>query len=164
MRVRRTQMMARSGNPFEGSDSDLDPNAYITNLADCMLVLACGLMVALVVAWSVDLPNVAELEQTGEMTEVDNVEDITGESGEGSGYEELGKIYQDPATGKMYMIQEEGAERAGGTASDETASGESSSGGSNAAASNGMAPSQTGTRDVPQGFGESGTGADAEGN
>ena len=148
MRIRRTQMARRSSNPFAGSDADLDPNAYITNLADCMLVLACGLMVALVVAWSVDLPNVAEVEQSGEMTEVDNVEDITGESGSGSGYEELGKIYQDPATGKMYMIKEEGAE-----AQDQPASGEPA-----ASVPEGTAPSQTGTSDVPQGFGETDEG------
>ena len=141
------QMMGRSGNPFSGGDSDLDPNAYITNLADCMLVLACGLMVALVVAWSVDLPNVAEVEQTGEMTEVDNVEDITGESGEGSGYEELEKIYQDPATGKMYMIQEEGARNPG----------ESASGEPGGAGFDGTALSQTGTSDVPQGLGAAGS-------
>ena len=32
-----------------------DPTSGLSNLADCMLVLACGLMVALVVAWNVDL-------------------------------------------------------------------------------------------------------------
>ena len=162
MRVRRTQMISRSSNPFAGNDSDLDPNAYITNLADCMLVLACGLMVALVVAWSVDLPGVSEVEQTGDMVEVDNVEDVTGSTGYGRGYQELGKIYQDPATGKMYMIQEEGAGSSGASASGESAAGESTSGesGSATSADGDMVLSQTGTSDVPRGLGE----ADDQGN
>ena len=96
-------------NPFSTQGEDVDPNSYLTNLSDCMLVLACGLMVALVVAWSVKLPSATELEQTGSMQEVSNIEDITGQAdGSGSGYTALGTVYQDPLTGKMYMIQEEG--------------------------------------------------------
>ena len=35
---------------------DVNPSAYIVNLADCMLVLACGFMVALISYWNIDVP------------------------------------------------------------------------------------------------------------
>ena len=34
---------------------DVDPMSSMSNIGDVMLVFACGLMVALVVAWNVDL-------------------------------------------------------------------------------------------------------------
>ena len=117
MRRRRQQEFGAGlgRNPFRASEEDVNPSEYLTNLSDCMLVLACGLMVALVVAWSVRLPSSTEVEQTGEMREVTDLEDITGEAGgAGSGYDELGMVYQDPKTGKMYLIQEEGEGAAGG--------------------------------------------------
>ena len=129
MRARRMQAFgggAIGANPFDSSGEDVNPNSYLTNLSDCMLVLACGLMVALVVAWSVKLPSATELEQEGEMQEVTDLEDITGDAaGAGSGYNELGMVYQDPKTGKMYLIQDEGGELTDST-------------------------SQTGTSDVPR--------------
>ena len=118
MRQRRMQGFGGGigSNPFSTQGEDVDPNSYLTNLSDCMLVLACGLMVALVVAWSVKLPSATELEQTGNMQEVSNIEDITGQAdGGGSGYTALGTVYQDPLTGKMYMIQD--AEGDGGAES-----------------------------------------------
>ncbi len=110
MRVRRMQSMG-SGygpNPYDDSAEDVNPNSYITNLADCMLVMACGLMVALISAWNVTLPNVSEVYQTEEMREVEDLEELEGEvqSG-GDTYTELGKVYQDPQTGQMYMIQKD---------------------------------------------------------
>lgn len=109
MRTRRGQMLS-SGfgpNPFGDSAEDVDPNSSLTNLSDCMLVMLCGLMVALVIAWNVDLPNAVEVEREDEMAEIDDLEELSSEleSG-GDRYTELGMVYQDPETGKMYMIQE----------------------------------------------------------
>jgi hypothetical protein len=36
-----------------------------------------------------------------------DVEDITDKAGSGGGFIELGKVYQDPMTGKYYMLQED---------------------------------------------------------
>ena len=42
---------------------DVNPSAYIVNLADCMLVLACGFLVAMISFWQIDLsPNMTKLE------------------------------------------------------------------------------------------------------
>ena len=121
MRRRRGQSFGSSigSNPFDSGSEDVNPNSYLTNLSDCMLVLACGLMVALVVAWSVKLPSATEIEQSGDMREVTDLEDITGDpGGAGAGYNELGMVYQDPKTGKMYLIQDaEGDGGSGGAAS-----------------------------------------------
>ena len=94
---------------YRYQEDDLDPAASLSNLADCMLVLACGMMVALVVAWNIDITDVTEVETTEEAQEISNIESITGdlESG-GSAYVDMGRVYQDPVTGKLYMIEEVG--------------------------------------------------------
>ena len=91
---RRTQM-----------GEDINPSAYIVNLADCMLVLACGLMVALITAWQIDL-GVRRLDDST-LTETDPQE-LTADVVEGgSYYVEVGKVYRDPNTGILYMIRED---------------------------------------------------------
>jgi hypothetical protein len=87
---------------------DEDPAAGLSNLADCMLVLACGLMVALVVAWNIDIQTVTEVEMTDNKKEIDNVEDMNGdfESG-GTKYVDVGRVYQDPDTGTYYILEDQ---------------------------------------------------------
>ncbi len=95
---------------YGGDEVDDDPRTGLVNLADVMLVFACGLMLALVAYWNLDLPNVTELNAT-DMQEVTDIEDVTNSlAGSGNGYMELGTVYQDPNTGKLYMITETGGE------------------------------------------------------
>ncbi len=87
---------------------DVNPSNYIVNLADCMLVLAVGFMVALISHWGVDLSafeeiNDEDLEQVEEQ-DVD-VDALTN----GSYYVEAGTAYRDPVTGNVYILQQ-GAE------------------------------------------------------
>ena len=150
MRRRRAQSFGGQigSNPFDTAGEDVNPNSYLTNLSDCMLVLACGLMVALVVAWSVKLPSASEVEQTGDMQEVTDLEDITGEAGgAGAGYNELGMVYQDPQTGKMYLIKDAQGE---GEASGSTGTDGEATDGQGAQGTMTDSISQTGTRDVPR--------------
>jgi hypothetical protein len=84
---------------------DVNPSAYIVNLADCMLVLACGFMVAMIVHWNIDVARVDQLENE-QLQEVDPEvmpDDVT--SG-GSYYVEAGKVYQDPVTGQLYLYRD----------------------------------------------------------
>lgn len=89
-------------------NNEADPMSSLANLADVMLVLACGLMMALVTFWNVDLPNIEQLEES-QMQQV-NEEDVQKIEDQVSSttnpYYELGRVYQDPITGKMYMLQE----------------------------------------------------------
>jgi hypothetical protein len=87
-------------NPLEG----------LANLADVMLVFACGLMLALVINWDVDIAaKRAENEARGE--EMTQLSDVSGGTGtaldDDTAYEKLGVVYRDPATGKLYMVEGE---------------------------------------------------------
>lgn len=88
---------------------EADPRVGLVNLADVMLVFACGLMVALVAHWNVDL----QLDQVDETSieRLDDVQDIIDEmkSG-GGGYDERGRVYEDPSTGQLYLLSEESGE------------------------------------------------------
>ena len=104
---------------FDGSVLDLpdtDPMASTANLVDAMLVFACGLMMALVVRYNVDLTKVEDVYIEEDLTQVENIDQLLEDmqSG-GTGYTQLGTVYQDPSTGEMYMIMDDGAEVAEGT-------------------------------------------------
>ena len=104
------------------AEEDEDPMSGLGNLADCMLVLACGLMVALVTAWNIDITQVTEVTETDDAQEISSLESITDdvESG-GSAYIDMGRVYQDPETGKLYMVEsatESGSDDESGTSAD----------------------------------------------
>jgi hypothetical protein len=89
-------------------ESNLSPIEGLANLADLMLVLACGLMLSLVVSWNVDLNRNAALtgvEQGAEVRELEGLKEYAEGLSESYGYEELGVVYKDPATGKLYMVE-----------------------------------------------------------
>ena len=96
----------------QGKHEDINPLDGVANLADVMLVFACGLMLALITYWNVDVAGVAESlvdveqgqEVSSEMNGLDS--DSFQNSGE-IGYEEYGKVYRDPASGKLYMVMDE---------------------------------------------------------
>ena len=85
---------------------DDDPAGGLANLSDCMLVLACGLMVALVIAWNIDI-NTTEVVMSEDSEEVSTLEDIDGDFEAGNtSYINMGRVYKDPETGKMYVIED----------------------------------------------------------
>lgn len=91
-------------------EEDVDPMSSIANITDAMLVFACGLMVALVVAWNVDLKTVQEVEITDaqQVEDVQTMQDIL--SSDGSSYIERGTVYQDPRTGQLYLLEADGSQ------------------------------------------------------
>lgn len=88
-------------------EEDADPRIGLVNLADVMLVFACGLMLALVSRWGVNLSTVEEMDSSN-MQEIEDVQSMIDEmqSG-GGGYDERGKVYQDPETGTLYLLEPE---------------------------------------------------------
>lgn len=99
----------RKSKPTE----EVDPMSSMGNMGDIMLVFACGLMVALVVAWNVDLGQFTRIEMDQEISQ-DDITQITEQLyGEGNSFVEKGKVYQDPTTGKYYLVEEEGASSSG---------------------------------------------------
>ncbi len=79
---------------------DINPMESVANLVDVMLVFACGLIIALIAAWNVDVAktpyHVSDIKESQEQEEI-SPEDL----------QEMGKVYKDPETGKLYVIEEE---------------------------------------------------------
>ena len=76
---------------------------------DAMLVFACGLMMALVGYWSISFDTAArEVVDADDETEVVDLEKLKESAREsGGGYSKLGVVYEDPETGKLYLVEEE---------------------------------------------------------
>ena len=114
-----------SARDFMGSSSltsnayaeveEADPRVGLVNLADVMLVFACGLMLALVTYWNLDISSMTEVIQADDVTEVSDIEDMADQilGGNGTNFTELGMVYEDPMTGKMYMLKEDVSESSG---------------------------------------------------
>lgn len=112
-------MLKRS--KFSGKDLDyeeeINPMNYMSNLSDAMLVLAVGIMLALVAAWNVDITMVqAEAEFREQQNAVELSEDVDSlhtssdktedsVSVEDFGLTEYGKVYVDE-DGNFYVIEE----------------------------------------------------------
>jgi hypothetical protein len=87
-------------------DSDADPLTGMANLADVMLVFACGLITALVVGQLRAQPTPGGAGPAGVTLEQGReVPDLPkGEGGGVPGYESVGTVYRDSKTGKLVMI------------------------------------------------------------
>ena len=90
-----------------------DPMAGTSNLVDAMLVIAVGFLVFVIISWNMQAminpeQNIHQQMQQ-KMTEVDTGQvlnetpDTSNSSGQG--YTEMGKVYKDPTTGKLIMVE-----------------------------------------------------------
>lgn len=91
------------------AEEDVNPSSYLSNMADCMLVLAVGLMIALVAHYGVDMAGATQVEKGQEVSQ-ESIQDSSGSSddADSGNYTELGTVYQDKTTGKWYMVPEDG--------------------------------------------------------
>ena len=108
----------KSGKRLNKGEEE-DPMAGAANLVDAMLVIAVVLLVFLVISWNMqsivfnddltqeqrqemmqDMQQVTELDQGQELNETPDVSNSSGK-----GYTEMGKVYEDPSTGKMIMVR-----------------------------------------------------------
>ena len=81
------------------ASEDVNPNAYITNIADCMLVLVLGLLVALVTKYNVDLQRSPD-DLIGVQVDMDQNKDGAIDDT----YEERGSVYYDKESGNYYLL------------------------------------------------------------
>ena len=108
--------MVRDKSKKRFSEGEEDPMAGTSNLVDAMLVIAVGLLIFVVISWNMqsvvcqDSQQQQQIEQTSpDVTEVsegqvlNETPDTSNSSG--SGYMEMGKVYKDPATGKLIMVE-----------------------------------------------------------
>ncbi len=95
---------------------DIDPTSSASNLTDVMLVLAVGFLIFAIMASGADLSSSdiqqnfeQSAQQQAQTTELDDqttpLDDVPENiTSSGSGYQEMGKVYQDPNSGKMVMV------------------------------------------------------------
>lgn len=83
---------------------DVNPNSYLSNVADCMLVLVLGFLVALVARYGVDLQ--APAEDESKMTGIEVNMDANDDGAVDDAYEQRGSVYYDSASGKYYFVQD----------------------------------------------------------
>ena len=95
--------MARRRGKGRFESEEEDPMAGTSNLVDAMLVIAVGLLVFLVLAWNMQsvLFNENLTPQEGQV--LNETPDTSNQTGQG--YTEMGKVYEDPSTGKMIMVR-----------------------------------------------------------
>ncbi|MFR6695392.1 MAG: DUF2149 domain-containing protein [Dysosmobacter sp.] len=71
--------------------------AGVANLADVMLVFACGLMAAVILNWNVDLSKTrVEILQREQMQELDNAEEMEQDIQSSSSFEQKGTVVRRP--------------------------------------------------------------------
>ena len=113
--------LGRTRECFDGKD--VNPMNYLSNLSDVMLILAVGIMLALVVHWNVDITASGGQAQgnTGEngsvlvdkdhavtMTdeELARLQEQNGVTGGGESLEKRGEVYYDAETGTYYIVRD----------------------------------------------------------
>ena len=99
---RKHSTSLRRTSDFNAAGEDVNPNSYLTNLADCMLVMTVGLLVALVTHYGVDLQK-PEDQTTGQEV----IMDADGDGVIDDAYKKTGSVYYDESTGKYYMVQDD---------------------------------------------------------
>ena len=89
------------------SDSiDDDPMAGVSNLSDAMLVLALGFLIFAIMALSANPELISQSSSTQDVSTADTFNQNYSDAGgiEDSGYNEVGKVYEDPTTVKLVMV------------------------------------------------------------
>jgi len=103
-------MSNRFGSRRLNVEEDMNPLDGLINLADIMLVLVAGLLLALIINWNIDIGgNSSEAVSITQGQEVsENTQGLKENDSENSvdysQYEKMGVVYKDPSTGKLYMV------------------------------------------------------------
>ena len=109
--------MVREKSKKRFSEGEEDPMAGTSNLVDVMLVIAVGLLIFVVISWNMQSVVFSEnqnqqqaIDQSSpSVTEVSEGQTLndTPESSDssGQGYMEMVKVYKDPSTCKLIMVE-----------------------------------------------------------
>jgi hypothetical protein len=107
--------MARKRSRRRSRRVEEDPMAGTSNLVDAMLVIAVGFLVFVIISWNMQamidpsqsvqekMQQQQETKEVNQGQELNDTPDTTNSSGQG--YTEMGKVYKDPATGKLIMVE-----------------------------------------------------------
>ena len=78
---------------------EVDAMAGVANLADVMLVFACGLLAALTASQPSALSRPQPVEKGREIAQPEHA------PGPGAGYDRVGEVFRDPVSGKLVLIE-----------------------------------------------------------
>lgn len=94
LRAGRSRAWQADPNPMDG----------VANLADIMLVFACGLMVSILLRWDLDLSKVSDVVSRDELIEVGDFQQAIDSGALSGALDSKGAAYEDPETGTVYII------------------------------------------------------------
>lgn len=95
-------------------EEDIDPMSSLGNLADAMLVMAVGLMLALVSAWQLDMADIrADVQLADKTQDLDIDSDDSSPELSQYGLSEYGKVFVDE-DGNYYMVESKDDQAASG--------------------------------------------------
>ena len=105
--------MVRKNGRRRSKRIEEDPMAGTSNLVDAMLVIAVGFLVFVIISWNmqamIDPDQNIHDQMQQKLTEVDQGQQLNEtpdtSNSTGQGYTEMGKVYKDPATGKLIMVE-----------------------------------------------------------
>ena len=96
-----------------------DPMAGTANLVDAMLVIAVGFLVFVIISWNMQsivfnedmtqqekqqvMQTIKSVSEVNQCQQLNETPDSSNSSGQG--YTEMGKVYKDPSTGKLIMVE-----------------------------------------------------------
>jgi len=96
--------MLRRKNRFSNNEPD-NPMDGLTNLADVMLVFSCGLLLALIINYNIDITKQEDIDYDYEIKA--QSEEQSEQPKDDSKLQKKGTVYVDPDTGKMYVVNED---------------------------------------------------------
>jgi len=105
----------RRGRRRYFEDDDVNPMEGLSNLSDAMLILAVGIMIALILHWNVDWSGASENASNQNGINLDNaiefdasdMENISSnETVSGDDMTQLGIVYYDESTDSYYIIED----------------------------------------------------------
>lgn len=114
MSRQRGRLYGRSSRRRRQRGEDIDPMDGVGNMFDVMMVFACGLMIAIMMLWNVDLSSVVNIIDRTELIELDENEAIDKSNAAASNYDNIGTAIEDPNTGKTFVVDD--SNKAGGDA------------------------------------------------
>ena len=96
------------------SDDNINPMDGVSNMSDAMLVLAVGIMLALVINWKIDIKEAYKGQEQKETVEDSKLQEIDSNDVQQnssvsiddieSKYVKSGSVYTDTYTGKTYIV------------------------------------------------------------
>ena len=111
--------MVRKKQRRRSSRVEEDPMAGTSNLVDAMLVIAVGFLVFVIISWNMQaivfnedmtpqekqqvMQTIKSVSEVNQGQELNQTPDTSNSSGQG--YTEMGKVYKDPSTGKLIMVE-----------------------------------------------------------